>query len=327
AALHLWGAATADVMASERFNAPTFPWVPVPDATTHRLLLWIGVVAAVAMSAGLVTRLSSAVTVAVVGGDLLVDLPSFGHNRAFLTWCLLALALSPLGGELSLDARRRGGPRRTSGTLWPMWLARIVCSTVYLSSGGSKWFDEGWRSGAVTWDRVVRTQRHLEGLPFDDMLIDVLTARSFHTVIAPVILATEVVIGLGLWHRRTRLAAVWLAVAFHVSIEISANVQTFSLSAIAALSFWVTPARRRFALTGGGPALRAVVARLDWYARFAHAGADGPLRVTAADGRTCDGAAAGWRVASRLPLTAWPAGIVGGALAGWRSRDRRREPG
>jgi hypothetical protein len=169
---------------------------------------------------------------------------------------------------------------------------------------------------------VVRTQDHLVGLPFDDTLIDLLTNRSFHTVIAPVILATEIVIGLGLWHRRTRLAAVWLCVAFHLSIEISASVQTFSLTGISALSFWVTPERRRHELRGGPTGVRSLLRRLDWYARFDHRDAGGRLSVRDPDGRRYERGAAWARVAMRLPVSAWPLGLPAGGFASLR-RTRR----
>ncbi len=90
-------------------------------------------------------------------------------------------------------------------------------------------------------DRIARSTRDLEDLPFSDSLIDLLTSRTFHTWFTPLVLATELFIGTGLWFPRTRLPAVWVAVAFHVFIEIGASVQVFSLAGIAALTLWVTP--------------------------------------------------------------------------------------
>ena len=55
---------------------------------------------------------------------------------------------------------------------------------------------------------------------------------------------TELFIAVGLWFRRTRYAAVWIAVCFHVAIEVSAQVQVFSFLAIAALVIWAVPSTR-----------------------------------------------------------------------------------
>ena len=54
-------------------------------------------------------------------------------------------------------------------------------------------------------------------------MITVLADRSFHTLAAKVIIATELFIAFGLWWRRSRYAAVWIAVCFHVVIEVSAT--------------------------------------------------------------------------------------------------------
>jgi hypothetical protein len=110
-----------------------------------------------------------------------------------------------------------------------------------VSSGLGKLLDHDWWGGTVTWDRVVHVRGRLEDSPLPGWAIDVLTSRGFHTFAAKVIILTELAIGVGLWSRRTRPAAVVLAIVFHLSIEVSASVQVFSLEAIAALLVWATP--------------------------------------------------------------------------------------
>ncbi|MBI5104530.1 MAG: hypothetical protein HZB46_06015, partial [Solirubrobacterales bacterium] len=58
---------------------------------------------------------------------------------------------------------------------------------------------------------------------------------------AKAIVLTELAIAAGLWSRRTRYAAVWVAVVFHTTIEASASVQVFSFLAIAVLLVYVVP--------------------------------------------------------------------------------------
>ena len=52
---------------------------------------------------------------------------------------------------------------------------------------------------------------------------------------------TELFIATGFWPRRTRSWAVATAVVFHVMIELSASVQTFSYLAIGVLFVWADP--------------------------------------------------------------------------------------
>ena len=84
---------------------------------------------------------------------------------------------------------------------------------------------------------------------------------------------TELFIAIGLWSRRTRYAAVWVAVIFHLTIEASASVQVFSLLGIAVLLVWAVPSTRdrvlRIDLSDGRRRRWAAVVRsLDWLARF-----------------------------------------------------------
>ena len=134
---------------------------------------------------------------------------------------------------------------RTEGPAWPLWLLRFEASVVYGASGVSKLFDADWFSGRVTWIRVLNVQDRIAAeSPLPDWAIDVLADRSFHTVAAKLIIATEIFIAVGLWLRRTRYAAVFLAVIFHVFIQVTASVQVFSFLAIAALAIWAVPATR-----------------------------------------------------------------------------------
>ena len=147
-----------------------------------------------------------------------------------------------------------------------------VC-LVYLASGISKLVDPDWFGGLVLWDRVVRYQYVLEPTPLPGWAIDLLTERWLYYVVGPAAVFTELFIGVGLWFGRTRLAAVWVAIVFHVLIEVSASVEVFSYVAIAALAIWVTPSTRdRIVRVGGDAATSRVVIALvragDWFGRF-----------------------------------------------------------
>jgi vitamin K-dependent gamma-carboxylase len=300
----------------DAFYEPYAAWYPeLPDAV-YVGLLWVAAVAAAAMSLGLLTRLATATTFAIVAYNLLLSTTHFHNNRAYLVIVLGLLATAPCGRELSLDAwirRSRGRPPLDlSAPAWPLWLLRFECAAVYGASGLSKLVDPDWFGGTVTWQRVVRARDQLEGWPLPDWVVSLLVDRGFHTGAAKLIVLTELFIAAGLWWRGTRYAVVWVAVIFHVSIELSAAVQVFSYLAIVVLVIWAVPSTRDRVLrldptSARGRRLRATVRALDWLARFRvePAPPGSRLEVVDSDGSSVCGTAAVALVLSRLPLTAW----------------------
>jgi uncharacterized membrane protein YphA (DoxX/SURF4 family) len=229
----------ARVSYDDRFWVPYASWLPkVPDAAWV-VLVWAGVVAAVLMTIGLFSRVATVAAFVVVATNVLASETHFHHNRTFLAILLGGVALLHPGQAWSLDAwvrRRRGRPAEDDIALWPLYLLRAQVSLVYLASGTSKLLDRDWVGGLVLWDRVVR---HQENLP--SWSVDLMTSRWLFYGIGPAAVATELFIGVGLWFQRTRLAAVIVALTFHLSIEVAAKVEVFSYAAIAALLIWLPP--------------------------------------------------------------------------------------
>jgi hypothetical protein len=291
----------------DAFHEPYLAWYPELPEPAYVGLLWIGALAALAMSLGLLTRLATATVFGVVAYNVFLSTTHFHNNRAYLLIVLGVLALAPCGRELSLDAwlRRRRGlpPLDPSASAWPLWLLRFECAAVYGASGLSKLLDPDWFGGTVTWQRVERAHDELSGWP--DWLVTILTDRDFHTGAAKLIVLTELFIAVGLWSRRTRYAAVWVAVVFHVSIEGSAAVQVFSLLGIAVLLVWAVPSTRdRVLRVPAGSRFAGLVRALDWLGRFRIE--PGPaLEVVDRDGTVLRGRPALAFALSRLPLTAW----------------------
>ena len=296
---------------SDAFYEPYAAWYPELPRDLYVALLWLGAAAAVAMALGLLTRLATSATFAIVAYNLFLSTTHFHNNRAYLVIVLGVLAVAPCGRELSVDAwlrRRRGklalDPRAPA---WPLWLLRLECAAIYAASGTSKLLDPDWFGGTVTWQRVVRARDELGVLP--DWMVSLLTDRDFHTGAAKVIVLTELFIASGLWWRGTRYAAVWIAVVFHVTIEASASVQVFSVLGVAVLLVWAVPSTRDRVLRFD-PAddlqrrLAASVRALDWLARFRVE--PGPrLEVADRDGTLVREWPAVAFALSRLPLTAW----------------------
>jgi vitamin K-dependent gamma-carboxylase len=313
----------------DAFHHPYAAWYPELPEAAYIALIWLAAVAAVAMSAGFLTRLATGTTFAIVTYNVFLSTTHFHNNRAYLLIVLGVLALAPTGRELSLDAwlrRRRNGPARDlTSPAWPLWLLRFECAAIYGASGISKLVDPDWFGGTVTWQRVVRARDELTALP--DWAVTLLTDRGFHTGAAKFIVLTELFIAVALWSRRTRYAAVWVAVVFHASIEASASVQVFSFLAIAVLVIWAVPSTRdRVVRIDSSVAwqrrLKNLVQGLDWLARFRieTAAPGSPLEVVDRDGSTVRGGAAVALTLSRLPLTAWFA--LPALLLPWARRRR-----
>jgi hypothetical protein len=278
----------------DAFYEPYAGWYPELPEPIYIGLLWLAAVAAVAMSLGLFVRLATATTFAIVAYNLFLSTTHFHNNRAYLVIVLGLLAVAPTD--------------RQRGPAWPLWLLRFEASAVYAASGLSKLVDPDWFGGTVTWQRVVRAREDLEAWPLPDWAVSLLTDRDFHTGAAKVIVLTELFIAAGLWLRPTRYVAVWVAVVFHVMIEVSASVQVFSLLAIAVLVVWAVPSTRdRVIRIDPQRRLGTVIRRLDWLARFRiESGAAGrPPEVVDRDRTTLRGTPAVAFAFSRLPLTAW----------------------
>jgi hypothetical protein len=252
----------------------------------------------------------------IVTYNLFLSTTHLHNNRAYLVSVLAALAVAPCGRELSVDAwwrRSRGLEARSlTAPAWPLWLLRFVAATVYGASGLSKLLDPDWFGGRVTWHRLVLVRDRLEASVLPGWAIDILTNRSFHTGAAKLIVATELFIAVGLWWRRTRYAAVWVAICFHVAIQLSARVEVFSYLAIAALVIWAVPSTRdRVLVIDPGVAshrrFEHVVRSLDWLARFrvVHGEAGERLHAIDRDGGVVVGPGAICLTLSRLPVTAW----------------------
>jgi hypothetical protein len=290
---------------SDAFYDPYAAWYPEAPRPVYVALLLTAAIAAVAMSLGFLTRVATTTTFAIVTYNLFLSKTHFHNNRAYLVIVLGVLAAAPCGRELSLDAwlrRRRGRPPLdASAPGWPLWLLRFECATIYGASGLSKLLDPDWFGGTVPWQRVVQARDQLAGLPH--WAVSVLTNRDFYTGAAKVIVLTELSIAVGLWSRRTRYAAVWVAVVFHTAIEFSASVQVFSYLGIAVLVIWAVPSTRDRVLYVDARRL-PVVSGLDWLARF-RVEPGSHLEVIDRDGTSLRGRPAAVLVLSRLPLTAW----------------------
>jgi hypothetical protein len=321
------------IIYSDRFYLPYADWYPEASRALYEPMLWMAAVAAIAMSVGLLTRVATCYTAFFVAYNLFLSQTHFAHNRAFLLILLVTIAIIPTGRYYSIDAwlRRRfgrGDPGPKSDVpLWPLWLVRFEVVAVYCASAVSKVIDQDWWGGRVLQLRAIDGYEQAidEGAP--RWLMDVLADGTFQWWFSKGAVLTEFVIALGFVNRRTRLLAIWIAIPFHVSIQIGARVQVFSWAALAALVIWVTPsARDRTLVVPRSHRLARVVPLLDWFGRFEIEHGDGASIVLldrpAPDGSQVrrTGGDAIWTMFSRLPVTFW---FAAPGLLIVRSRQRR----
>jgi hypothetical protein len=180
------------------------------------------------------------------------------------------LSLSPCDRAFSIIGQpddSRHGP------LWAQRLAQAQVSIIYLASGLSKFFDPDWRGGIVLSDRLSKhawmAVQH--GIP--QKWVDFFAQPGVSSALAKMAIATELFLAIALWVPRTRIFALWVAVWFHGIIQVSSQVETFSLLMWLVVCLFATPdvyGRKLF--YDPSRALGGIYARLvgflDWLARF-----------------------------------------------------------
>lgn len=337
--VHLWTfharAAAGDYFA-HRFYIPFFEGWPVLELDVYVALLRVGIAAAIAMALGAFTRLATFACFAVVTFNTLSNQLFFHHNRAFLITVLFGMTLLRPGGALSVDAwwrRRTRGARSRGVPYWRLVLVRGLACTPYLASGTSKLIDPDWFGGVVMYDRVLRHRHLAEARGVPGWLLDAIATPGLHAVFWKFIVLSEIYIGLGYWFRRTRTSAIFLALGFHVIIEITSTVSVFSYLGVAATLLWVEPRRRTRTLRvdPADPAaarLARRVRRLDWLQRFdvrEVSGATPSIALTDDAGHRFTGRAAAREAHVRLPLlfpVAYPWAVLRRTLR-WLRAARR----
>jgi hypothetical protein len=293
------------------FHVPYGAWYPEVPEPVYLLLLWLAVPAAVMLTLGAWTRPAAAYCALFVGYNLFLTRTHYHHNRAFLLVLLVGVALLPVGAAVSVDAwRRRRAGKDGSGVAvrWPLMLLRFQVAAVYGASGFSKLIDGDWWSGVVT---QLRVERYAElavqrGVP--EGLVDLAASSGFHAVFAKIAVLTELFIAVGLLTPRLRLAAVWVAIPFHLAIQLTASVEVFTYAALAALVIWVTPQTGDRTAIVSLPRHAAMIRALDWTGRFTvvrAASAAPELRVVDRDGSVTGGREAWLLLLARLPATFW----------------------
>jgi hypothetical protein len=159
------------------------------------------------------------------------------------------------------------------GPLWAQRLAQVQIAVIYLASGLAKLASRDWRAGVVLSDRLTKHAWMAveQGIP--QRWVDFVAQPTVSSALAKGAIATELFLAFALWIPRTRIFALWLAVWFHFIIQVTSQVETFSILMWLVLALFATPdVHARKLIYDPGRALGGIYARLvwvlDWFARF-----------------------------------------------------------
>src|SRR6185369_12668564 len=102
---------------------------------------------------------------------------------------------------------------------------------------------------------------------------EVLTRPEVASATAKLAIMTELLLCVALWFRPTRVVALWWGLWFHVMIQATSQVETFTVLSLAMYGLFVTPDYRarmvRFDPSRfWGKVAGILVPALDWFARF-----------------------------------------------------------
>jgi hypothetical protein len=249
-------------------------WFHLTDPGWMAVFHWLGVAAALLLTVGLWTRVTSVLTwLAVLGYIHRSPQMTFGQDT-MLALLLLYLMIGPSGGALSVDRliaryraargaleRRRPvptdlGPARSVSANVVLRLLQIHFCVIYLASGTSKMQGAAWWNGTAIW----QTWTNYEFAPprlalwtsFMHFLTDyrplwevVLTGQSAFTLVL------EVSLPFLIWYPRWRWLCLIGATLLHTGIALTMGLVAFSLAMLCIVVAFI-PART----------IRSVLARL-----------------------------------------------------------------
>lgn len=253
----------------DTLHVPYFAWLSPPARIVFASLLTLRVLSSVLVLLGM--RARPALLFLGLSGlyILLLDRLQFHHNRYALALLSLLLAFSECTARFSLIHPRRDRPI----DVWALRLIGAQLSLIYLASGMSKLLDPDWRGGVVLAQRILAFGHRAVQMHVPASLVDALASPRGSSLLAKATIATELFLALGLWSRRTRPIALWLALVFHLTIEVTSRVESFSWLMLVGLLCFVTHdnharALRYDAARRSARWLAAMVRRLDWLGRF-----------------------------------------------------------
>jgi hypothetical protein len=193
---------------------------------------------------------------------------------------------------------------------------------VYLAPGGAKLLDPDWRSGLVLATRFALYPNSAVQAGIPAAWVERVRQPDVAGALAAMAIATELLLCVALWPRRTRAIALWWGVMFHLTIEATSRVEGFTWLTLAMYALFAAPEIRARVFeyepsrARDRAAARAIRA-LDWLWRFDVREGRGVV-VVRRDGTRVTGLGAWAAVARCTPLLfpLSPPLAIAAALAG-----------
>jgi hypothetical protein len=236
---------------------------------------------------------------------LLCDRLQYHNNRYALLLFAFILSFAPCerrARDDSDDSER--------GPLWAQRLAQLQLAIIYLASGSSKLLDPEWRAGRVIGDRLARSFERSVALGVPAGLMRWLAEPQVAELLSKAAIGTELFLSVGLFLPRLRVLALFVGIVFHVTIEVTSQVELFGWLCLTMYVLFAAPSTRERIVhfdPGRAPSRMAAGAlrRLDWLRRFdfrPSAGEAPAWLVVDRDGTRATGLL-GWTLTARaIPL-------------------------
>jgi hypothetical protein len=253
------------------FHVSMLPEVLVPSHRMYAVVLALRVCLAVMVMFGVWARPALALSAILGVWLLLCDRLQFHHNRYSLFCYAMLLSLTPC--DRSWRVTDSSVPEPRTGPFWAVHLAQLQVSIIYLASGGSKLLDPDWRSGLVLGDRIARHAHLAVAAGVPRKIVDMLAEPDAASALAKLAIMSELVICVALWIRPTRVVAMWWGVWFHIAIQLTTKVETFTILTLAMYGVFATPDFHARTLRFDpsrpwGKIAGAFVSVFDWLGRF-----------------------------------------------------------
>lgn len=220
-----------------------FGWVATPPGNWMYALIGLLLVSAVGITLGAFYRLNAAVF--AVGFTWFYLMEQSNYMNHFYLICLLAFVAFAIPAEraLSIDSKRKPGLRASMAPAWTLWLLRAHMAIAYFFGGVAKLNTDWLRGEPVrTWLETGSLARKL-GPAFQNEFCVYLISYSG-------LLIDLLVVPFLLW-KRTRAAALFVAIVFHSSNAYLFKIGVFPFLSIAMTLLFLPPSWHRKVLRLG----------------------------------------------------------------------------
>lgn len=213
---------------------PWGAWM-IYGATLAAIVAWI---------AGVVTRVTTPLVLLLfLYHHLLYFRVTGSASESVVLLSLAVLSFTDVDRVWSVTARmRRPEASHRQVSIWAMQLLRLHVTLFYFGCGLWKALSAAWHEPRILRDLFSGTW----GSPVAFWFVQLPLGDHVHLALAWGIMAAEMLLGLGLWWRRTRWLAALLGLGFHLSVALFMGIAEFLVCPTLYLLFWDPAEWRQF---------------------------------------------------------------------------------